>query len=147
MALLGWIDSQQTLAWWLSAVSVLSVLLFIGTLVAIPIVIARIPADYFVRRSVPAWWGQHPVLHGLLVGVKNMLGGVLLIAGIAMLVLPGQGLVTILAAIFLLDFPRKRKLELWLMRRRLIRRAVDWIRSRRHKPPLQIPDGTGGASQ
>ena len=119
----------------------LSVLLFVATLFVIPILIGRLPADYFRRDRAPAWWRRHPALHVTLVVARNALGALLLLAGLAMLVLPGQGLLTMLVAVVVADFPGKRRFELWLIRRRLIHRAVAWIRRRRGKPPLQLPDG------
>ena len=71
--------------------------------------------------------------------VKNVLGVVFALAGIAMLVLPGQGIVTILISVVLLDFPKKFAFERWLIRRRLAHRAMNWIRLKAGRPPLQIP--------
>lgn len=56
-----------------------------------------------------------------------------------MLVLPGQGLVTILAGLLLLDFPGKFKLERALVRQPAVMNALNWIRVRRGRPPLQVP--------
>jgi hypothetical protein len=55
-----------------------------------------------------------------------------------MLVLPGQGVLTILAGITLLNYPGKRRLELWLVRRPAIHRAIDWIRRRAGRAPLEL---------
>lgn len=134
--MLTWIAEHEALVWSLTAVSAL---MFVGTLIAIPVLIARLPADYFVRRPVRDWPTRHPAVHILLVAIKNLLGIVLLVAGLAMLVLPGQGMLTILAGIMLLDFPGKRRLEGWFIRRRPILTAANWIRARRHRPPLELP--------
>ena len=58
----------------------------------------------FVRRSL-ADWQRYPVLRPLLLIAKNLLGFVLIVAGIAMLVLPGQGLLTIVVGVVLMNFP------------------------------------------
>jgi hypothetical protein len=97
--------------------------------------------DYFVRRkpTAEAWTGRHPVIRiGFLV-IKNLLGVILLLAGIAMLVLPGQGIITIIVGISLLNFPGKRKLELRIFRQRRVLRAVNWIREKANRPPLIMP--------
>jgi hypothetical protein len=133
---LTWIGEHESLVWSLTAVSAFT---FIATLVAIPILIARLPADYFISRPVRDWPTRHPAVHIFLVVAKNVLGLVLLLAGVAMLVLPGQGMLTMLVGIMLLDFPGKRRLERWFIRRRPIRAAANWIRARRHRPPLQLP--------
>jgi UPF0716 family protein affecting phage T7 exclusion len=73
----------------------------------------------------------------ILIG-KNLLGGLLMIAGLAMLVLPGQGLLTLFVGFLLIDFPGKYRLEKWLIRRRYILRPINWLRARRHRAPLQV---------
>ena len=135
--MLVWLEEYESLLWSLTA---LSVFMFFATLIAMPLLIARLPADYFTRRPVRDWPAPRPALHLLLVILKNLLGVVLLLAGLAMLVLPGQGLLTIFVAIMLLDFPCKRDLERWLIRRRPIFRAANWIRAKRHQPPLDLPE-------
>lgn len=135
-AVLSWIDQHETLVWTLTLISVIT---FVGTLIAIPILIARIPPDYFVRRPVRDWPARRPAVHLLIVLCKNALGVILLLAGVTMLVLPGQGLLTMLAGIMLLDFPGKRRWERWLIRRRPILAAANWIRARRNRPPLLLP--------
>jgi hypothetical protein len=69
---------------------------------------------------------------------KNAIGIVFVVLGVVMLVLPGQGLLTIVVGLMLLDFPGKYEVELWVVRRPSILRAINWIRSRAHKPPLEI---------
>jgi hypothetical protein len=59
--------------------------------------------------------------------------------GIALLVLPGQGLLTILLGITLLDLPGKRHLEIVLLRRPSVSRAVNWLRRKSGRPPLDLP--------
>lgn len=60
------------------------------------------------------------------------------LAGIAMLVLPGQGLLTILIGLLLLDFPGKRAVELRLVRRPAIRGFLDRMRQKRGVPPFVL---------
>lgn len=110
------------------------VLLIVGVL-ALPIVLTRLPADHFVRDPRRDPGGR--ILRRML---RNLLGGVLLLAGIAMLVLPGQGLLTVFAGLLLLDFPGKRQLTLRIVRRPGVRRWVDRIRHRGGAPPLVLPD-------
>lgn len=133
----AWLEDYEVLLW---SLTVASGFMFFATLIAIPLLIARLPADYFTRRPVRDWPARRPAVHLLLVILKNVLGLVLLLAGLAMLVLPGQGFLTLFVAILLLDFPRKRKLECWLIRRRPVFRAANWIRARRGRPPLELPE-------
>lgn len=120
----------------------LSLALFVGSLVAMPILLARLRADYFARPETAetGWLQRHPAARIALLALKNLLGLVLLAAGLAMMVLPGQGVITILIALTLLNFPGRRRLELRLIRQRHVRAAVDWIRRRAGSPPLIIPE-------
>ena len=137
--MLDWIYSHQPLMWWFAA---LSALMFVGGIVLMPILVARMRSDYFLRRKpTPATWGgRHPVFRLSILIVKNGLGLVLLIAGLAMLVLPGQGIITILVGISLLNFPGKRRLELAIVRPRPVLQAINWIRAKARRPPLRLPD-------
>lgn len=130
-----WIDQNEGWVW---TVSVLSVLMFVGTLVAIPIMIVRMPDDYFVRQPIRDWPSRHPAAHAALVVLKNFVGFTMILMGIAMLVLPGQGLLTILIGITLVDFPGKRPLERWAIAHRPIHQAANWIRHRYGRPPLRL---------
>lgn len=117
---------------------VFSLVTFFGTLIIVPWLVVRIPADYFAleERQVAPWSDQHPVIRWLLLIGKNLLGGILVIMGIIMLVLPGQGLLTILIGFVLLNFPGKYRFERWLVLRRPILRTVNWLRERSSRPPL-----------
>jgi hypothetical protein len=71
---------------------------------------------------------------------KNIVGVLLVLTGVVMSLpgVPGPGVLTILLGIMLLDFPGKRGLELKLVRRQQVRRALDGVRKRFHQPPLQL---------
>ena len=137
--MLDWIQISPTLAGWVFSISML---MFVGSLVLLPVLAARIRSDYFVRRIPPAesWLGRHPAIWVAFYALKNLLGFVLLLAGIAMLVLPGQGLLTILVALTLLNFPGKHRLELRIVRLPRVLRAINWMRARAGRPPLTLPE-------
>ncbi len=105
------------------------------SLFLLPVILANIPADYFASPALPARSGTAKRLARI---VKNLLGALLLMLGIAMLVLPGQGLLTILVALILLDFPGKRRCELWLVQRPRVLRAMNSLRSRAGRPPFRF---------
>ena len=115
-----------------------SVGLFVIGVVSIPIVIARLPADYFVRESGGSQSESPSLKRKLLKPLRNIFGVLLVLAGIAMLVLPGQGILAILLGLSLVDFPGKRKLLLRVIKTRGVKRVVAAIRRRAHKPPLQL---------
>jgi len=124
---------------WLAAASVVG---FVGSLIGIPWVLVRLPADYFDTR-VPRHWmtGRHPLLRTAGLVAKNIMGVVFLLAGIAMLVLPGQGVLTILIGISLIDFPGKHRLEARLVSQRLVLNAINTVRQKFGRPPLVLaPD-------
>ena len=118
----------------------LSVLTFIGSLVAIPWIIARLPANYFIRHRqlVAERHERHPLIARLIFVCRNVIGIVFLTAGIAMLVLPGQGIITILIGISLMDFPIKNNLVDYLVRRKRVIRLLNWIRQKEKKPPFEF---------
>jgi hypothetical protein len=139
LGIIEWFREHQVITAWLFS---LSVALFIATLIGMPLIVARLPTDYFSSRRAPAgsWRGQHPVMRFSFVAIKNVLGLILFVAGVAMLVLPGQGIITMFVGITLLDFPGKRRLELRIVRQRHIAQAVNWIRKRAGRPALLLPD-------
>lgn len=130
-----WIQEHDTA---LTALSFGSLLMFLASLALIPIILIRLPSDYFTRQS-PTRVREHPVLFLIRVILQNLLGVALLLAGILMLVLPGQGLLTILLGISLIHFPRKRQLVQRLIRMRRIHRSINWIRSRYGVAPIEVP--------
>ena len=138
-ALIDWISAHQAV---LSALAVLSVVTFIGTLIAIPILVIHIPEDYFrpEKRTPVSARINHFGLRLLFLILKNLLGLLFVMAGIAMLVLPGQGLLTILIGLMLLNFPGKYTLERRFVMQRHVFKAINQIRVRADRPPIQIDD-------
>jgi hypothetical protein len=136
--ILTWIANNRLLALGLGALSVLA---FLGTLALVPILVTRMPSDYFTRprRERDYASNGHSVFRDLLVLFKNLLGVLLMLAGIAMLLLPGQGILTIFIGVMLTDFPGKFRLERWLVSRAAVLHAINWIRDRANRPPLEAP--------
>ena len=136
--MLDWFRSHSVLLWWLSAASVL---MFVGSLVAIPWLVIRIPTDYFLRQRHYAdhWRPRHPVLRIVFHVVKNLIGSLLILAGVIMLFTPGQGVLTILVGLLFLDFPGKFAMERWLIGHPPVFRAANWIRAKAGHPPLELP--------
>ncbi len=123
----------------LIALTLGSVLMFIAGLLGVPWFVGRLPPDYFSpseRDALGIDPTLHPALRTLLRIGRNVLGVVLLLLGVLMLFLPGQGLITMLAALFFLDFPGKHRLIRTLIHIPVIFRSVNQIRVRRGKAPL-----------
>jgi hypothetical protein len=134
-----WLNQNEALLLWLGAISVVS---FFGTLALLPYLVVRIPADYFHERHpfLEDLGATHPILRWTLFVLKNVTGMIVLLCGIAMLVLPGQGLITIVIGLMLLNFPGKFAFERWLVSRRGVLRAINWMRLRAGHAPLTLPD-------
>ena len=126
----------------LVALTVLSIVFFVGSLIAIPFILVRLPTDFFDIR-VPRPWMEdhHPVLRVMGHLVKNLVGAIFLFAGFLMLFLPGQGILTMLIGVSMLDFPGKRKVEAKLIGQPAVLHAINGMREKFGKPPLIIaPD-------
>jgi Putative transmembrane protein (PGPGW) len=136
--LIAFIPLSENLADYFWIAFAISVVLFVGSLILFPILLVRLPADYFVRRPMKDWTSRHPLVHIGIVVAKNLLGAMLLVVGVVMLVLPGQGLLTILMGIVLLDFPGKRKLERRLIQYQPLGTSANWLRKKYGKPPFEI---------
>lgn len=119
---------------------VFSLVTFLLSLILVPWLIIRLPEDYFAtsRRGHMAFNDLHPLLHGLLLVLKNVLGVILLLFGIAMLVLPGQGLLTMVIGLALMDFPGKYELEQKLVRKPPVRDSLNWIRRKAGRVPFDL---------
>jgi hypothetical protein len=108
-----------------------SIAMFVGSLVAIPWIIRKLPPDHFTRPPAPRSLGTKIL--------RNALGAALVAAGIAMLVLPGQGVIAILFGLSIMDLSIKDKILRRLLCQKKIQEGVQKIRSKAGKPPLTIP--------
>lgn len=122
---------QESVAW----VSGVSVLMFVGSLLLVPWLVAHAPRDVFVREGKP----QRTTLAMLGMVLRNAAGAVLLVMGVLMLVLPGQGLLTLVVALLLLDLPGKRPMVRRIVRMPSIWRGLTYLRTRAQKPPFDHP--------
>lgn len=116
-----------------------SIFIFLISILGISWFVAQIPEDYFLRskRQPSKWQEQKPILRFVVMFGKNLIGLSLIIGGLLMLVLPGQGLLTIVTGLLLVNYPGKYKLEQKLSSMPSIFRALNWIRLKAKKPPLQ----------
>jgi hypothetical protein len=137
--LLDWAESNKAILWWLFACSAA---VFLLTPVAVAWAVTQLPADYFTQkhRRPLGSWAKHPVLHIVLLAAKNLLGTVLLIAGLAMLLVPGQGMLTIAVGLILIDFPGKYEMQRWIVSRKSVWRTINWIRKSAGREPLKRPE-------
>lgn len=121
----------------------LFVLTFTGSIAFTGLVLVRLPADYFRGEQYHTWFGdRHPLLRWSWKIGKNLCGVGLVIAGIVLSLpgVPGQGILTILLGLMLVDFPGRRKLEQRLVRWPRVRRSIDRLRVRFGRQPLVLDD-------
>lgn len=135
--MINFVKQHRALFWGLGIVSLV---LLILSAVIVPLLVVRMPADYFRRRQQPAPHRLPPLWHFVLTVLRNVLGVVLIIFGLIMLVLPGQGILTILLGLVLMDFPAKERWIRFIMRHPLVLRSMNWIRRRAGKLPLAPPE-------
>jgi len=128
----SWISKEM----WVGLI-MFSVIAFVGTLIAIPAILIRLPPDYFKNHHHKPWFANHhPVIRTLGLLIKNIAGIIFLLAGIAMLFLPGQGLLTMLLGILFIDFPGKHRLEQKLIQHPQVLKAINAFREKSGKPPF-----------
>jgi archaellum biogenesis protein FlaJ (TadC family) len=120
--------------------AVISAFTFFISLLALPWLVARIPVDYFCheKRHPTPLKQTHPILRIVSLVGKNLLGWVLLLGGLIMLFIPGQGLLTIAMGLLLMDYPGKFSLERKIVRKPKILNSLNWLRRKVNTPPLEI---------
>jgi archaellum biogenesis protein FlaJ (TadC family) len=112
---------------------------FLLSLAIVTFILVKLPPDHFQRTSKRKLFDdrQRWVRFTATIG-KNVLGIILVLLGIVLSIpgVPGQGILTILLGIMLLDFPGKRHLEEAILSRPKVREAINRLRHRFGKPPL-----------
>ena len=127
-------EHQYLLVW----MGIGSAFVFVISLLSLPWLVAQIPDDYFVpkKRQPTQWKTERPLVKLIILLGKNWLGYVLLMGGILMLFLPGQGVLTMLTGLLLIDYPGKFRLERKIVSTPAILKSLNWLRAKANKPPL-----------
>jgi hypothetical protein len=133
-----WIEGHKTLS---LGITVGSIVVCLVGLAAIPFVLVRLPQDHFVKPDPPflpppgsgigAW---------IWMVVRNLLGVAMLIAGLAMMFLPGPGIVGLILGLSLIQCPYKKKIESYFVRRPFVHETINNLRKKHNVPPLDLPD-------
>jgi hypothetical protein len=133
--LLDWLTQYQYLLVWMG---VGSAFVFVISLLSLPWLVAQIPDDYFVpkKRQPTQWKTRQPLIRLIILIGKNCLGYMLLLGGILMLFLPGQGLLTMVTGLLLIDYPGKFRLERKIVNTPAVLKSLNWLRAKAKKPPL-----------
>ncbi len=122
--------------WIAVAIVVASLAMVVGSVWGAKRFIVRAPPDYFVRPPPKRSGGARLV--------RWIAGVPIVLAGVAMLVLPGQGVLTILLGLLILDLPIQRRVAKWLVARPAVYRTISGWRSAAGRPPLEMPLGEEG---
>ncbi|HEY4235074.1 MAG TPA: PGPGW domain-containing protein [Lacipirellulaceae bacterium] len=143
---MGWIaaswDSVKSHPELLAWASAASLVMFLSTPIAVGWLVIRLPTDYFTQERQLAATAEHrhPLLRLFVLVSKNLAGIVLLLAGLVMLVTPGQGLLTMAVGLTLINFPGKSRFERWLAMRPPVWQAINWLRRRAGRDALEQSD-------
>jgi hypothetical protein len=119
----------------------LFVVTFTGSLAAILFILVKLPPTYFQQsHSRNFWVGRHRTVRWAGLVAKNLVGVVLLLLGILMSLpgVPGQGILTILLGIMLIDLPGKHRLEYKILSRPKVLEKINRWRHKFSKPPLVL---------
>ena len=113
---------------------------FAANLALVSLILVKIPADYFKKSHNKFLQNQPPVVRVLAIIGKNLLGVILVVLGVLLSLpgVPGQGVLTILLGVMLLDFPGRRRFERWIVSSPRVFNAVNKLRRRFDKPPLVL---------
>lgn len=120
---------------------VLFLISFSLSIAAIAIVMVKIPANYFSSHYQQDFLPNSPwLVRWGAVLAKNIFGVFLILLGIVLSLpgVPGQGVLTILLGLIMVDIPGKRPLEAKIIKRPTILAAVNDLRAKYNKPPLEM---------
>jgi hypothetical protein len=119
--------------------------LFVGTFAVsvgvISFILVKLPAHYFhASYSRKFWADRGPAVRWTGLIAKNLVGVILVLLGILMSLpgIPGQGILTILLGIMLLDIPGKRRVEQKILGQPKVLEKINRLRHKFSKPPLVI---------
>lgn len=137
--IISWSSMNSDLLFLLGSLSIFILIISVFMMV---LIISFLPEDYFKSENrnliSSVQNSRYPLLKLLVLITKNFFGVLLLLSGILMLVLPGQGILTIITGLIFMDYPGKYKFERKLLRQKGVINSINWIRSRLSKPSLKV---------
>ncbi|MDG1512507.1 MAG: PGPGW domain-containing protein [Mariniblastus sp.] len=113
-----------------------SLIAFVFSAFGVSIVLLRLPVDY-LSNPTPSTSPQSNWKHLLSKIGRNILGSIFLIVGTVMLLTPGQGILSIVVGLMLLDFPGKLILVRKILTKPRIFRTINRMRTTAKRPPLE----------
>ena len=137
--IISWSSMNSDLLFLLGSLSIFILIISVFMMV---LIISFLPEDYFKSENrnliSSVQNSRYPLLKLLVFITKNFFGVLLLLSGILMLVLPGQGILTIITGLVFMDYPGKYKFERKLLRQKGVINSINWIRSLLNKPSLKV---------
>ena len=120
--------------WWIISGSLI---LILSVAVVVPFILIKLPVDYFSFKENIGIINKLAFPYNfILIGLKNGVGFILVCFGVILLFIPGQGLLTIFTGLMLMNFPGKRSLELYFVRKKPVLNAINWIRDKAGKEKI-----------
>ena len=129
------IINYKSYIFWLGAISFA---IFVFSLLSIKWLESLIPSDYFINKKTSKFKSKYPVIWLVSMIIKNLIGYVLIIGGILMLVLPGQGLFTIFIGLMMSNYPGKYFIERKFIAIPSVLKTINWLRKRSNQEPLKV---------
>ena len=140
---------MESLPDWVSSITLRGALIGVGIFLAtlgvnlavVSLILVKIPEDYFQNSEGTKFLQHHsPAVRVLAIIGKNLLGAFLVVLGVLLSLpgVPGQGVLTILLGVMLLDFPGRQRFERWIVSRPKVFNAINKLRKRFEKPPLVL---------
>ena len=129
------ITNYKKFIFWLGSISAV---IFIFSLLSIKWLVALIPSDYFIKKEDSKFKKKYPFLWFLSLIIKNIFGYSLIIGGIFMLILPGQGVFTIMIGLMLSNYPGKYAIEKKFIAIPSVLKGINWLRKKSNEPPINI---------
>ena len=116
----------------------ISLFVFLFSLLSIKWLVSLIPEDYFINKRVSKIRSINPLLWYVFLIIKNIIGYSLILGGVMMLVLPGQGVFTIIIGLMLSNYPGKYSIERKFIAIPSILKSINWLRRKSNKPPINL---------
>tara|TARA_B100000927_G_C16451874_1_gene464186 strand:+ start:1332 stop:1757 length:426 start_codon:yes stop_codon:yes gene_type:complete len=129
------ITNYKKFIFWLGSISAV---IFVFSLLSIKWLVALIPSDYFIKKEDSKFKKKYPFLWFLSLIIKNIFGYSLIIGGIFMLILPGQGVFTIMIGLMLSNYPGKYAIEKKFIAIPSVLKGINWLRKKSNEPPINI---------
>ena len=131
-----WLENNSYILFYLG---IISVLIFIFSIVGLRLFIIAIPSDYFINKKRVSTLRDNSILLWVFYKIfKNIIGYIFIAIGLLALVLPGQGILMILIGLMMSDYPKKFDLEKKIIKINTVRKGVNWIRIKSNVEKIKL---------